>query len=312
MKKNLLLVAALAVAVSAGAQTTYNFFDAEDVDKDGWLWFDSAAKIKKYCGTSKNSKVRLLEASWETEDFEYPASTVSATAVGFNEAGVKGGPGAKTGAIILPETNFDQCMRIECNGGSIMMYLPDCAKVDMFLSVGAKEMFAFLKGGNGHLREADLHYIDTHFVVPDFPSISSVLANAGQFEWADMQDIEGVYASGDQTDLKIKLHGKPGEAKTLWVGNNNTTPLYIHGMRILTYTNTSAGIGDVISDLLRLSIAGKRVETAVEADIEVYSIAGVKVASERGTSLDCGMLASGVYVVKATADGVSATAKAVF
>lgn len=313
MKKNLLFAAAIAVAFSAGAQTTYNYFDAGDVDKDGWLWFDSSAKIKKYCGSLKKGfKIQLEDATWENQDFEYAPSEADASAQGWNAAGVKGGAGAKTGAIILPESNFDDIYAWDCNGGGILMHLPDCAKIDVSLSVGAPKMYATLRGTEGHERSSDCHSIVAFFPHP-LASLNSVLAEASQYEWCDLQEYEGLYAVGDQTDIKISLKSAPGEKRTMYLVNNNETPLYVHGLRVLTYTNAaSAGIADVAADTLGLTIDGKRVVTAVDADIEVYSIAGVKVASARGMSLDCGMLTSGVYVIKATANGGSATVKAVF
>ena len=40
MKKFLLSIAAVAACIGASAQATYNYFDAVDVDANGWLWFD--------------------------------------------------------------------------------------------------------------------------------------------------------------------------------------------------------------------------------------------------------------------------------
>lgn len=315
MKKNLLFAAAFAVAFSAGAQTTYNYFDASDVDKDGWLWFDSSAKIKKYCGTLKKGfKIQLEDAGWENDDFEYPATVGDPKAVGFNEAGVQGGAGAKTGAIILPESNLDEFSigLGSFNGGGILMHLPDCAQVDMFLSVGSPLMYASIQWADGHQRASDCqgYSYKTH---PNLSSLYDPLSETSQFEWVDIQNHVRSQNLSDGTEIKIPLKSEvPGEQKTLYIANNNQKPLYIHGIRVYTYTNAaSAGIADVAADTLGLVIDGKRVETAMEADIEVYSIAGVKVASAQGTFLDCGMLASGVYVVKATANGESATVKAI-
>ena len=44
MKKFLLTIAAAAMAAGLNAQQTYNFFDAADVDSDGWLWFDKIGR----------------------------------------------------------------------------------------------------------------------------------------------------------------------------------------------------------------------------------------------------------------------------
>lgn len=44
MKKFLLAIAAFATVSGLSAQQTYNYFDAADVDANGWLWFDTQAK----------------------------------------------------------------------------------------------------------------------------------------------------------------------------------------------------------------------------------------------------------------------------
>ena len=48
MKRLLLTVTCLGLLMTVHAQ--YNVFDAADVDEQGWLWFDSQAKIDKYVG----------------------------------------------------------------------------------------------------------------------------------------------------------------------------------------------------------------------------------------------------------------------
>ena len=50
MKKLYFMMALILCAMSATAQN-YNLFSASDIDKDGWLWFDTTAKVHKYVGT---------------------------------------------------------------------------------------------------------------------------------------------------------------------------------------------------------------------------------------------------------------------
>ena len=49
MKKLYFMMALILCAMSATAQN-YNLFSASDIDKDGWLWFDTQAKVDKYVG----------------------------------------------------------------------------------------------------------------------------------------------------------------------------------------------------------------------------------------------------------------------
>ena len=74
MKRLLLTVTCLGLLMTVHAQ--YNVFDAADVDEQGWLWFDSQAKIDKYVGLEGSGKLlqpimnrlkmmRLLQILWE-------------------------------------------------------------------------------------------------------------------------------------------------------------------------------------------------------------------------------------------------------
>lgn len=104
-------MAAVACMVSASAQTVYNYFDAADVDANGWLWFDTQAKIDKYVGWGNKYKIQLQSATYEDADGQYPEPYGDPTAIGWNAAGEQG-EGAKTGAIILPEGSYLQMVQL--------------------------------------------------------------------------------------------------------------------------------------------------------------------------------------------------------
>ena len=59
MKKLYFMMALILCAMSATAQN-YNLFSASDIDKDGWLWFDTQAKVDKYVGTCDEDNYKAV------------------------------------------------------------------------------------------------------------------------------------------------------------------------------------------------------------------------------------------------------------
>lgn len=298
-------MAAVACMVSASAQTVYNYFDAADVDANGWLWFDTQAKIDKYVGWGNKYKIQLQSATYEDADGQYPEPECDPTALGWNAAGEQG-EGAKTGAIILPDgttTNGSDAP----NGGAILLQLPDCAEFDLFLSTNDGPICLGLSGAKGWVESIDCATIQTYMKMGIF--FNNSLSNNAQFEWNNIQNV-----INEVTDFK--LASPEGEKVTGMVRNNMKRPLYVHGIKILTYTNAAnqegAGIAGVIADgALALTVDGNNVSASEDAMFEVYSIAGVRVATANGTSVALDDLATGVYVVKATSDNGTATVKVV-
>lgn len=299
-------MAAVACMVSASAQTVYNYFDAADVDANGWLWFDTQAKIDKYVGWGNKYKIQLQSATYEDADGQYPEPYGDPTALGWNAAGEQG-EGAKTGAIILPDgtsTNGSDTP----NGGAILLQLPDCAEFDLFLSTNKGPICVGLSGAKGWVESIDCATIRIYMKSIFGNKIKPVSTDA-QYQWNNIQD-----AVNEVTGLK--LASPEGEKVTGMVRNNMKRPLYVQGIKILTYTNAAnqegAGIDGVIADgALALTVDGNNVSASEDAMFEVYSIAGVRVATANGTSVALDDLATGVYVVKATSDNGTATVKVV-
>ncbi|MCM1331103.1 MAG: T9SS type A sorting domain-containing protein [Bacteroides sp.] len=309
MKKFLLAVAALAAMSSVSAQETYNYFDAADVDANGWLWFDTQEKIDKYVGfqgMGENPKIMLVTAQWEDKDGQYAEPECNPNAIGYNAAGEQGGEGAKKGAIILPMDDPSKSTIIaeDPKGGSIMLWLPDCAEFDLFVSTSNDKIIPALWGARGHEINLDCFVIQSYGNVPFFKIYP--LADVSQFQWNNIQDL----ANGN-TGLTIGGRQKV----TALVLNGMDVPLYIHGIKVMTYTKTSngsAGIDDVLGgSALSLSFNGNVVNATEAADMSVYSIAGAKVAEAHGTTFALDNLAPGAYVVKAVSANGTATIKVV-
>ncbi len=301
MKKFLLSAALCAACVTAAsAQETFNYFDAADVDANGWLWFDTQAKIDKYVGFGNKYKIQLQSATFEDSDGQFAEPVGDPEVKGWNEAGELGGEGAKTGAIIL-------CPGSKANGsdspdgGGILLQLPDCAEIDLFLSTENSPIIPALAGAKGWVEAIDCGVIKTYISMGIF---GKPLAKATQYQWNDIQDMKSSVSG-------LQLASPKGEKVTGLIRNNKNQPLYIQGIKVMTYTNdSSAGISDVIADGgLTLSFDGENVNASADAAIEVYAVSGARVAMGNGSSLALGHLASGAYVVKATSDCGTATIK---
>lgn len=297
MKKFLFAVAAFAVASSVSAQETYNYFDAADVDANGWLWFDTQEKIDKYVGfpsMSGNPKVMLM-ADDITDSWAEP--TCDPNVVGYNADGEQGGEGSKKGGIILPPATD----MTSIDGGGIYMFLPDCAEFHAVLSSEGTLWSMFCGGGLGEVERVD--FIRTNFTLPPFMKFS----NDNYVEWRNIQD------SDNKKNFIIKQ--PKGNKVTAAIMVCVSSPVIVHGIKVMTYTkasNSEAGIDDVLGgSALSLSFNGNAVNATEAADMSVYSIAGAKVAEAHGTTFALDNLAPGAYVVKAVSANGTATIKVV-
>lgn len=297
MKKSLLSIAVMTAFLSVNAQT-YNYFDAADVDADGWLWFDTQEKIDKYCGWGSDYKIQLQSATFEDAEGQYAEPYGDPTVAGYNAEGVAGGEGAKTGAIVLPNSAK---VSDAPNGGGFMLWLPDCAEFDVYMSAEYNGLTVGIKGAAGsHSESIDCATIKTYI---DMGIFGKPLAKEYQYQWNNIQDL-----SNGVTGLTLK--SEKGKKVTALFINNMTNPLYIHGIKVLTYTNAaSAGIEDVDADAFTLKAVDGNIVASEEARISVYTTSGALVARGNGTTLSLEDLSNGIYVAKAVSANGTATLK---
>lgn len=276
MKKTLLTLAAFAVVGTLSAQTTYNFFDPADCDADGFLWFDSQAKLDKYVGyntKTKSFKVQLIDGDYELPDYTYPESTSDAGYVGYGTDGVKGGAGAKTGAIVLPVAgeDFVGYAAPANHGGGILLHLPDCAKVDFYVSAEQASLYLGLHTAAGNVRSADCQMISGGEFFDGFLGASLPdVVYSGSFK--DIEKIED-NEFGPNWDQHFKIQSDKGVQRTIRLVNYmKNSPLYIHGIRVLQYTDNgnpfTPGSG----------VAG--IEADENAPVEFFNMQGVKVSGD--------------------------------
>lgn len=282
MKKTLLTLAAFAVVGTLSAQTTYNFFDPADCDADGFLWFDTKEKLDKYVGyptKTKSFKVQLLDGDYELPGTygEYPMSTTDASYQGYGTDGVKGGVGSKTGAIVLPEAgaDFNVLSAPGICGGGILIHLPDCAKIDFYVSAQREDLNLGLQAADGNLKNNDLGKYNLvsggEFTSDSYGDKLPDVKYTGFFK--DVEKLED-NAYGSSENLRyFKVQSELGVQRTIRLVNYmKNSPLYVHGIRVLQYTDNgnpfTPGSG----------VAG--IEADENAPVEFFNMQGVKVSGD--------------------------------
>lgn len=304
MKQLLLSVVAFAAVMTVNAQQTFNYFDAADVDANGWLWFDSQAKIDKYVGfqtPSSTPKIMLQSATFENGDGEYAEPWADPEQPGCNADGELAGQGAKIGSIVL--TPGSKATNDTPDGGGFMLWLPDCAEVSMYISADNFIYAGLLGAKDSWVEPIDCGTVMTYTQV--FLRKNYFL-KACQGEVVNIQDVANA-------NTGLTWYAEKGNKVTCLFRNNFKSNIYLHGIKVLTYTETASsdpgtsGIDDVdAASSLKLAVSGKTLVANEVADIAVYNLAGVAVAKANAASLDLSDLASGAYVAKAAnASGVA-------
>lgn len=271
MKKVLLTIAAFAAVSVANAQQLYNYFDPADCDANGWLWFDTQAKIDKYLGyydpellktpaELASPKLYMIDALCESEPGVSDPTFGDATIKGYNAEGVQGGEGSRTGALVLAAGSSS--LGTNGDGGSFIVWLPDCAQMDMEISQEYNVIAPALMGGLGWKEDVDLNNIKDY---KKFGIFMKPLSETYTYTWMNIQNVEN---SGEVQCHKI---GQPlGQKVTAKVRQNVSTEMLIHGIRILQYTDNghpfNPGSG----------VAG--IEADENAPVEFFNMQGMKVS----------------------------------
>lgn len=270
MKKFLLSVAAVAAVMSANAQT-YNFFDPRDCDADGWLWFDTQAKLDKYCGDWGDYKIILSGAQYEDSEGQYRECELNPTIFGYNTEGyqyvtdadgnniepLQRAAGTWTGAIITPRAKSYGAV----DGGGILLHLPDCAEFSVAMSSESPIYQMTLMGSKeaGDVERIDLGVV-SGFMRPFF-----TLTKLCQYTWANMQNQKNA-----NTDLT--LASPKGVPVTAGLFNDMTADVLIQGIKVFTYTQTEyppyddSAVAEIGAD-------------DANASVEYFNLQGMKVAN---------------------------------
>lgn len=227
MKKFYFMMALILCAMSATAQN-YNLFSASDIDKDGWLWFDTQAKVEKYVGIcdEENYKAdpngKKIQMIYAEQMPAYPQTTVDPDAIGYGKGGELKAEGYKKGAIILPAASAIGAT----NGGGILIMMPSCSELSINVSCEGKVTCRLLSSadinatfGNYGVRQA---------YILGFKNF----AGAGN---TTVKGLESLTSGNDEITIKSD--------KPVYAYFQNTTKgeVYIHGIRVITTTKNEDG-----------------------------------------------------------------------
>lgn len=227
MKKLYFMMALILCAMSATAQN-YNLFSASDIDKDGWLWFDTEAKVDKYVGfcdednykaDPNGKKIQLVYADQVPT---YPQTTVDPDAIGFGKGGELGTEGFKKGAIILPAASALG----STNGGGILIMMPSCSELSMNVSY------------DGMISCRLLSTTDLNTTFTEYGVRQVYLSPFKKFAGAGNSTVNGLATKTNGNDEITIKSDKP-----VYVYFQNTTKgeVYIHGIRVITTTKNEEG-----------------------------------------------------------------------
>ncbi|GAB6011425.1 T9SS type A sorting domain-containing protein [Viscerimonas tarda] len=288
MRKKIFTAIILSLGIFGYANAQYNLFDAADVDADGWIWFDTQAKIDKYISQADNENLKFNESGkiiqLVSADFgEYVDTEAAADFAGAGTDGALGGANAKTGAIKIAPSSAS----MSTNGGGVIVKAPSCTSFNLMVSASST-MYVRLLGTT----EAGKRFTDYTIVSALYSSMFKPLSSAGQFTWLNMQTLN----SGNEPIFTLAS----SSAIYGYFQNLTKNNLYIHGLKVLTSTPPS-NIDGTENDSAGLKFDGKTISLANDADIVVYNTQGIVVKSAYTSSLDVSGLANGIYIAKAGA-----------
>lgn len=230
MKKFYFMMALILCAMSATAQN-YNLFSASDIDKDGWLWFDTQAKVEKYVGIcdEENYKAdpngKKIQMIYADQVPAYPQTTVDPDAIGYGKGGELKAEGYKKGAIILPAASAIGAT----NGGGILIMMPSCSELSINVSCEGKVTCRLLSSADVNTAFGDYGVRQAYII--GFKNF----AGAGN---TTVKGLESLTSGNDEITIKSD--------KPVYAYFQNTTKgdVYIHGIRVITTTKNEDG-GDV-------------------------------------------------------------------
>ncbi len=277
---------ALCMACSMGAQAQeYNLF--ADVDADGWLWFDSQEKIDKYIGVCDeenycvNPDGKVIQLVYADINPDYPATTVDPLFVGAGADGEIGAEGSRTGAIVTAGASTN----MTANGGGIVVTLPSCSTFSLCLSREGKTYVRMMAS-----KAADTKFTEYDVISAMYSTVFKPLFKGGIFTWSGIEELN----NGNEGAYTLKSN----EPIYAYFQSLTKDPIYIHGIRVTTPTNSTVAIKDVKQEGSRIFFEGNTVVLHEAAPIQVISMSGATVAAATTDRLSLDNLPKGVYNIK--------------
>lgn len=209
-------------------------FEAEDLDEDGWIWFDTAEKIEKYIGVI-NENDYLVDPDGKPIQLvyadimpDYPASEASEEFVGAGTDGETGSEGSRTGAIMLQPASG----AMSTNGGGFVVCMPSCHSYAICYSSNSKVMTRLVATKNANapmsnsLGDCSLDSESAWRVIS--AAYATVLKRlpAGINTWDGLEELNNGYEPivTMQSDDPIYV----------WFQSATPDTVYIHGIKVET------------------------------------------------------------------------------
>ena len=251
MKK--IFTLALALCGFTMAQAQYNLFNAADVDEDGWLWLNTQEKIDKYVGVIDEDNYtvdpngKVIQMAYANITPDYPATVADPEAYGVDKKGkyftdeeankdeiIKGGIILASASGILGNTN----------GGCLVLNLPSCSSIGLYLSSEGSVFGRTLKLTAGHAIDND----DSTSGNPWTGSTKAIYVQAGPFTVNSICD-KGQYkwetAATDNNSYNEGVTFESDGPVYFCLQNCRNRPVYVHAIKVTTPKQESAGISDV-------------------------------------------------------------------
>ena len=200
-----------------------NLFDIEDVDADGWLWFDTDEKIEKYVGICNeedykvNPNGKLIQLIYADIMPDYPASYADSRFVGVGIDGDLEGEGAKTGSLVIAPASANMTI----NGGGFVVCMPSCSSYSIALSSEAKMYVRMMA-----TKDVNTSFTNYDVISAKYATVFKPLSSAGIFTWTGIETLDKGTddAYNLQTDAPIYAYFQ----------SMSKYEMYIHGIKVMT------------------------------------------------------------------------------
>ena len=287
--KKIFTLAMLAVAAMTASAQEFNLFPAYDCDAEGWLWLNTQEKIDKYVGTidEENYTVdpngKIIQMAFANITPEYPETYADPEVLGvdtegyfFTDEGVKSEEIIK-GAIVLAPSSAQNT----ANGGCLILNLPSCATISLYLTSEARMVGRTLMITPGYDMGIDDSTGEnawtghTKSIYARTAAPFSQLHSAGHYKWEGVESLNNGYNEG----ITFKSDGPVYFA----LQNCHKYPVFIHAIRVTTPKQETTGIATIPAASAAgtaahvYNLAGQRVKTAAKG---IFIQNGRKIAAK--------------------------------
>ena len=276
MKRIVTFMFILSCLMTAQAQE-FNLFPEADVDADGWLWFDTQEKIDKYVGVIDEDNYtvdpngKIIQMAYANILPDYPETIADPEAYGVDKTGDYvddgGNPDeAIKGSIILAGASSSMG---SLNGGCLVLNLPSCSNISLYLSSEASVYARTLKLTAGHSIDEDdstgedAAWVGSTKAIFSKATVFSPLANAGHYKWVTAATDNNGYNEGVTFVSDAPVY--------FCLQNCRNRTIYVHGIKVTTPKQEVAGVTSI---------------AATSAPTEVYSLDGRRLSkAARGLNI---------------------------